>query len=126
MSDTSESLYERIGGEEGIRKFVSLFYARVLADEELAPFFKDVSMEVLERMQLEFFSAALGGPQIYSGRPLHHVHAGKGIRARHLDRFVEHQLATLKDLEITDQDRQDIAERINLLATDITEDSEFT
>jgi hemoglobin len=44
-------------------------------------------------MQREFFAAALGGPQAYSGLSLTQAHAGRGITPRHFNRFVQHLLA---------------------------------
>ncbi len=76
------SLYDRVGGEETITRLVDAFYERVLADEELAPFFSGTSMDKQRRMQREFFAVALGGPIKYSGRPLGDAHRGLGITTR--------------------------------------------
>jgi hypothetical protein len=48
------------------------------------------------------------------------VHAGLGIRTRHLARFLDHPTATLADREISEHDRYDIYSRINTYADDIT------
>jgi hemoglobin len=96
MADHEPSLYERIGGEAAIEALVGEFYQRVLADEMLAPFFAGVSLEKLLTMQKEFFSEALGGPLVYSGRSMREVHAGRGINKRHLRRFTGHLLDVLK------------------------------
>ncbi len=115
-----QALFDRVGGEDGVDRMVEAFYARVLADAELAPFFADASMEVLRRMQREFFAAALDGPIRYTGRPLSEVHAGRGIRVRHLARFVDHLLATLRDQGIDEDDTYEIISRINTYADEIT------
>lgn len=113
------TLYERIGGEEAITDMVTEFYAKVLADTELRPFFKDIKIERLHTMQREFFSAALDGPIHYSGRPLHSVHAGLGIKPKHMKRFVEHMLDTLDRFDLSERDRSDIISRINTYADEI-------
>ncbi len=56
------ALFDRVGGEQGVRNLVRSFYDRVLRDPELAPFFEDASIDRLYSMQYEFFAAALGGP----------------------------------------------------------------
>lgn len=119
------SLFERIGGEEGIERLVSAFYVRVLADEKLAPFFENVPLDHLKTMQKEFFSQALGGPLFYTGRSLRQVHAGHGIRKRDLRRFTNCLMDTLKaergDLKLSEQDVKDIYSRIALEADRITD-----
>ncbi len=120
MSNGISSLYERLGGERAIGSLVEAFYGRVLADPLLAPFFAGVETDRLRRMQREFFAAALGGPIGYTGRPLNVVHAGLGIRTRHLARFLEHLTATLADRELSERDRYEIYSRIHKYADDIT------
>ncbi|MEN3940867.1 group 1 truncated hemoglobin [Prosthecobacter sp. SYSU 5D2] len=118
--DTQESLYERLGGSAGVETLVEAFYIRVLADPELAPFFRDSSIERLQKMQTEFFNRALGGPIAYSGRPLAHVHHGKGITRRHFALFVGHLLETLKDYGCEDRETDEVIEHINTFANEIT------
>ena len=120
------SLYERVGGEAGVIRLIDIFYQRVLADPELSPFFAHIPMEKLRRMQVEFFTSALGGPLQYSGRPLAHVHQGHGITKAHLRRFTEHLLATLQSLNLSRQDVQSIYTRIALEAAEVADDSEGT
>jgi len=118
-TSTGVSLYDRIGGGEAVASMVDRFYARVLADPELAPFFATVPMDKLRRMQLEFFSAALGGPVRYTGRPVVHAHQGVGITLQHFQRFVAHLFETLADYPLTEKDRYDIISRINTYADDV-------
>ena len=113
------SLYDRIGGRDAIVELVDDFYERVLGDPELAPFFTASSMERLHNMQLEFFTAATGGPQSYSGLSLSDAHAGRAIGARQLTHFVDHLIATLHDRGIERDDVDEIVRRIGLSADDV-------
>lgn len=122
MHDKQKTLFERVGGEQTISNLIHEFYDRVLADPELKPFFENVSMGKLRRMQREFFSAALDGPITYSGRPLSHVHHGRGITNHHFSRYVGHLIDILQDQGINDQDAQEIIGRINTYANEITGD----
>ena len=122
MLDKQQTLYERVGGEQTIIELIHEFYDRVLADPELRPFFEKTSMDKLRRMQREFFSAALDGPISYTGRPLGHVHHGRGITKHHFALYVGHLIDTLRDQGINDQDVQDIIGRINTYADEITGD----
>ena len=114
-----QTLYDRIGGEEAITGMVTEFYTKVLTDDELRPFFKGVEIERLHRMQREFFSAALGGPIKYSGRPLHSVHAGRGIKPKHMSRFVDHLFTVLDGYELDEGDRSEVISRVNTYADEI-------
>jgi hemoglobin len=122
MHDKQQTLFERVGGEQAISDLIHDFYDRVLADLELKPFFKDVSVDKLRRMQREFFCAALDGPISYTGRPLSHVHHGRGITKHHLALYIGHLIDTLQGHGINDQDVQEIIARINTYAEEITGD----
>lgn len=114
------SLYERVGGDEAVAALLHDFYARILTDPMLAPFFEGSSMDRLESMQREFFAAALDGPIRYSGLSLAEVHVGRGIGTRHVARFVELLLDTLRSKDIDEQDALDVISRINTYVSDIT------
>jgi hemoglobin len=102
---------------------VDSFYVKVLADPELNLYFKNVPMEKQRRMQREFFSAATGGPIIYSGRPLSQVHRPLAISRREFKRFTEHLIETLQETGISEQDVFDVIARVNLYADEITNES---
>ena len=76
--NTSASLYEAIGGADGVRKIVEAFYPKVQAEPLLAPLFPEDIMPVMEK-QYMFLSQFFGGPSLFSdayGHPM--------MRARHL------------------------------------------
>ncbi|NNL66171.1 MAG: group 1 truncated hemoglobin [Myxococcales bacterium] len=120
MATAEQTLYDRVGGEAGIERFVDAFYGRVLGDPELAPFFEGTSMDRLRNMQQEFFGAALDGPIRYGGRSLTEVHAGRGIEVRHFARFVEHLLETLQGEGLDEDDVYEIIARVNTYVDQIT------
>ena len=113
------SLYERLGGDDMVAALIPAFYVRVLADPELAPFFKHTGLEKLHAMQHEFFVMATGGPIEYTGRPLAHTHHGRGITKQHFARFTGHLVETLLDMGVTREETDEVIERINALANEI-------
>lgn len=119
QTGSPEDLFDRLGGAPGVMRMIDRFYARVLADAALRPYFEDVQMHKLQRMQFEFFSAALGGPTAYSGRTVQHAHQGRRIPREHFQAFVEHLFETLKDSGLSDDDRYTIIARINTYADDV-------
>lgn len=61
---------ERLGGEEGIARWVTRFYEKVAQDPVLAPLFAD--LERARSRQQDYFVEFFGGPRRYSeqhGRP---------------------------------------------------------
>lgn len=84
------SIYDRVGGQEAIEVVVEDFYVRVLADAELSGFFTGTNMSRLKGKQVEFFAAALGGPQPYTGAPMKQVHQGRGITMHHFSLVAGH------------------------------------
>ncbi|WP_156687045.1 group I truncated hemoglobin [Mycobacterium sp. Marseille-P9652] len=85
-----QSVYDRIGGHEAIEVVVEDFYARVLADDRLSGFFTGTNMNRLKGKQVEFFAAALGGPEPYTGAPMKQVHQGRGITMLHFNLVAGH------------------------------------
>ena len=120
MSEATQSLYERVGGEPAVARMVFDFYRRVFADPLLSPFFQGIEADRLQTMQREFFSAALDGPVRYTGCPMRQVHAGLGIELRHLRAFLDHLMETLEGSGLSEQDRYDIHSRIHTYADEIT------
>lgn len=89
------TIYDEIGGQEAIATVVEDFYVRVLADSELVGFFTGSNMSRLKGKQVEFFSAALGGPEAYTGQTMKDAHRGRGIEQRHFDAVAKHLIDAL-------------------------------
>jgi hemoglobin len=120
------SLYDQIGGAPAVAKMVQAFYDRVLSDPLLSPFFVKTGMPQLRRMQVEFFTTALGGPIGYSGAALGKTHFGRGIERRHFARFSEHLLATLRDIGVPESAADGVVRKIATYAPDIVGESSNT
>jgi hemoglobin len=87
------TLYEDVGGTEGLRRLSSSFYQRVLADPLLAPVFASFTPTHVERVAI-WLAEVFGGPEEYTERlGGHHAllasHLGLGIRAEHRKRWLE-------------------------------------
>ncbi|MDE0854739.1 MAG: group 1 truncated hemoglobin [Nevskia sp.] len=119
MDTSQQTLFERIGGEEAISALLSDFYRRVLSDPALARYFHGVSMDKLQRMQSELFSAALGGPLQYSGRPVIHAHQHLHITLEDYQRFIKYLFETLRDYRLTDDESYEVVGRINLYTDEV-------
>jgi hemoglobin len=94
------SIYNQIGGAPAVAAAVEDFYARVTADDLLAPYFKRTDMRRQKAHMRAFLATALGGAEIYRGRDMDAAHAGLGITHAAFDRVVEHLVATLTSLGV--------------------------
>lgn len=120
---TEKTLYDQIGGCETIEKLVTAFYQRVLNDPLLQPFFEQADVAKLQRMQIAFFSVALGGAEPDTGISLHEAHQGRGIQVKHLTRFTEHLVATLSEIGVQEKDAQEVYQRIGTYADEVLGES---
>lgn len=122
-TESEPSLFDRVGRVPGVTRLIDRFYENVLKDPTMRPYFQNVEMRKLRRMQFEFFSAALGGPTAYSGPSMHYAHQGRHITREHFQTFVEHLFTTLQECDLSDEDRYAIIARINTYADDVFEGS---
>jgi hemoglobin len=113
------TIYEQIGGQEALIAVVDDFYDRVLADPELVGFFTGVPMSRLKGRQVEFFAAALGGPEPYTGQSMKDVHRGRGIQQKHFDLVAGHLVESLTGAGVPADTVQTIVGAIAPLADDI-------
>ncbi len=116
---TEATLFDKLGGADAVASLVDRFYERVLKDPELEPYFRNVSTEKLRTMQREFFSAALGGPVEYAGRPILHAHHDLRITLALFQRFVRHMFDTLAEFNLSEPDVYDIISRLNMYTNDV-------
>lgn len=115
------TVYEQLGGAEGIAAAVDAFYERMLADERLAAWFEGVPMEVLKEHQRAFLTVALGGPEAYDGRSMRNAHSGLGITQADYTAAVDHLAAALAEVGVDDAVILVVRRRIELMRAAIVE-----
>jgi hemoglobin len=86
----STSLYDEIGGEDGLRRVLRALYDRLFDDTMIGFFFAGKDKAKLVEHQLWFTARFLGGPNRYDGRSLPDAHAALPILPGQFDR--RHQI----------------------------------
>jgi hemoglobin len=120
MSAAGEvSIYEAIGGEPALVAVVDDFYDRVVGDPQLESFFAGVNMPKLKGRQVEFFAAALGGPDVYEGPSMRDAHLGRGITQADFDKVAYHLTGALAAAGVPAQTIGQIAAAVTPLADEI-------
>jgi hemoglobin len=118
-SQTTTPLYQRLidlaGSEEVFSTVAGRLYDRILGPTEghpdldgdlhLVPFFREADGALIDRDRLQqhmthFLTAALGGPECYTGRGMTAAHAGRQITDDAFDRLVGHVVAVLEGLRV--------------------------
>jgi hemoglobin len=80
------TLYDDIGGEDGLRRVLRALYDRLFDDVMIGFLFAGKNKAELVEHQLWFTARFLGGPNRYEGRSLPDAHAALPILEGHFDR----------------------------------------
>jgi hemoglobin len=92
----STSLYERLGGSDGITRIVDDLVDRHAANAVLGPRFKGRDLPKLKRLATQFFCMGAGGPQRYEGRDMRTAHAGMNVSEQELVATIDDAVDALK------------------------------
>jgi hemoglobin len=113
------SIFDSIGGTPAVRAAVDELYVRLRDDPALAEYFVDVDMAQLKAHQRSFIAAAIGGPQVYSGRDMAAAHRGLDITDADFDAVVGHLVETLTGLGVPTATIGEIGAKLLPLRADI-------
>lgn len=87
-----QTLYQRLGGYDGVSAYVALVFPRVAQHPELAHMFRGHGKDSQQRQfqfVVELICQKTGGPCAYLGRPMIPVHDGLGISAANWSTFMK-------------------------------------
>lgn len=118
------SLYERLGGYDGIVSFTDNLLPRLQADPQLGRFWQNRGDDGIARerqLLIDYLCANAGGPMYYTGRDMKLSHKGMKISERDWTIFLEHAGATMQALQVPKQECDDIAAFVTSLKSDIVE-----
>ncbi|ARK31456.1 globin domain-containing protein [Halalkalibacter krulwichiae] len=119
MTNSSQTPYETLGGEQVLSQLVDTFYTKVSQHSDLAPLFPDDLTETA-RKQKQFLTQFLGGPTLYTDE-----HGHPMLRARHMPFVItpiqaEAWLFCMKEamdeIELTGPIRDYMIERLTMTA----------
>ena len=122
MADAS--LYERLGGYDGIAAVADEFLPRLQGDERLGRFWKNRGDDGITRekqLLIDFISSAADGPMYYTGRDMATTHKGMAISEDDWRRLVGHLTATLDKLQVPEREKGEVLAFINSTKADIVE-----
>ena len=121
---TTQSLYDRLGGYDGIHAFVSDLLPRVMTDAQLERFWAHRGTDRLakeKQLLIDYLCANSGGPTHYAGRDMKLSHAGMKISEDDWSLFLGHAGDTMGALQVPEQEVNEVVEFVLSLKDDIVE-----
>ena len=107
------SLYDRLGGAEGISSIVDDIIAKHLQNPVVSPQFVYLTedpekMEILKRHTREFLGAGTGGKESYTGVSVPAAHEGMNVSNAEFLAAVDDILLVLNEHGVSDQTKKDM------------------
>jgi hemoglobin len=90
-----KSLFDRLGGLEGISAVVDLFLQNVAADDRINQRFAATDLPKLRQLLIDQVCAATGGPCEYKGKGMEEAHAGMGVTTEEFTALAEDMVKAL-------------------------------
>ncbi|HXG09041.1 MAG TPA: carboxypeptidase regulatory-like domain-containing protein [Gemmataceae bacterium] len=127
VKPSTPTLWERLGGKEGVTKVVDDFVATAASDPKVN-FFRDgkykldaAQVATMKRQLVEMISAASGGPLKYTGRSMKEVHKGMGITDAEFDALLADLKAALESNGVKPDDVAAVLKAVEATRKDIVE-----
>ena len=121
---TQKSLYERLGGYDGVTAFVEDLLPRLQGDSLLGRFWENRGEDGVARekqLLIDYLCSSAGGPVYYTGRDMKISHKGMKISESDWSAFLEQAGATMKALQVPQQECDDVVAFVLTLKDDIVE-----
>ena len=119
-----KSLYERLGGYEGIIDFVNDLLLRLQIDSQLGRFWQNRGEDGIAREKqwlIDYLCLSAGGPMYYTGRDMKTSHKGMKISENDWSIFLQHAGATVEALRMPKQECDEVVVFVLSLKEDIIE-----
>ncbi len=94
------TLYEDLGGNDGVTAMVDAFLDRLAADPVVIDTFANTDMLEFRRLAIQHFCEISDGGCHYEGRNMRDAHAGLGIDARQFNAVVNNLMQAMDDVAV--------------------------
>ena len=102
------SLYERLGGTDGITAIASDLADFHLENPRISPRYADSDLAAVKHAVATFFIAASGGPSVYEGEDMLAAHRGMNIDDAEFVAVLDDALAALDKNGIGQREKEEI------------------
>jgi hemoglobin len=115
------SLYERLGGTDGIKAVAQAFEQRAGKDDRINQKFARTNFERLTKEFVDQLCQDAGGPCSYTGLSMKQSHTNMGVTSGEFDAFVEDFVATLNDFNVGKAEQDELLSDLAPMRDDIVE-----
>jgi hemoglobin len=112
-------LYERLGGETGVRKIVNDVLDKHAVNPVLAHHFQNIDMKKLKQLVFEFFSMGTGGPHSYTGRDMRTSHKGMNITEKEWESATEDTIWAMDTNGVAEAEKNEVLTILDSLKGEI-------
>jgi hemoglobin len=109
------SLYDRLGGADGVTAAVRELSRRIRVHPVLGPFFDELDYDQIVEHRADYLLAILGGPEGYMGRGMRDAHRHLSLHHEHMDAFLALVRETLADCDVSPRDVDATVEQLDRL-----------
>jgi hemoglobin len=102
------TLYERLGGSEGITKIAADIVDIHAANPRIAPRFSDTDLSALKNAAATFFIAGSGGPNVYQGKDMLSAHKGMNIDEEEFNAVLDDALQALDKNNVGQREKEEV------------------
>jgi len=97
MNTSADTLFDRLGGHDGITRITRELMKNHLANPLVKTRYENSEdLARVERRVVEFFCAGAGGPQTYSGQDMLSTHRGMNISEQEFISVIDDAMAALQ------------------------------
>jgi hemoglobin len=104
----SGSLFERLGGNEGITAIANDVIDNHVANEAVSNRFAESDIPALKHAAATFFIAGTGGDDVYKGKDMLATHKGMNISAIEFMAVLDDALAALENNNIGQREQEEV------------------
>ncbi len=103
-----QSLYERLGGTEGITKIAATLVDNHLANPLIGVRFADKNVDDLKKGAATFFISGTGGPDVYKGKDMISTHKGMNVSAQEFIAALDDALDALQKNNVGQKEQEEV------------------
>lgn len=115
----SASLFERLGGNEGIRAIASDLVDNHLANKTVATRFEASDPDALKNAAATFFISGTGGENVYKGKNMLEAHKGMNISAAEFMAVLDDAMNALESNNVGQREKEEVLYILHSMRSEI-------
>ncbi|MGH8585524.1 MAG: group I truncated hemoglobin [Gammaproteobacteria bacterium] len=116
---SSQNLFERLGGQEGIEAVVDALLANIGADSRIKHYFNNLNQVRFKANNVAFLCEKTGGPCSYTGVEIKRVHKSLQVTSEDFDAMMETIGKTLDEKGVAEADKKELTDLMASYKADI-------